>query len=153
MKPYILYAILAGVAWGIGGYFEKSGLRELGLPPIAGIFLRTAVAVVLLGLISIPSWKTYTSPASVNGWLMIIIGGGIVAGSLGMWSFYASLATSENLGVTLAVAFALSPIAGTVMGLVKGTQEIDLKTGLGLIAIVAGIVLIQLAHRNPTKIT
>lgn len=153
MKPYILYAILAGVAWGIGGYFEKSGLRELGLPPIAGIFLRTAVAVVLLGLISIPSWKTYTSPASVNGWLMIIIGGGIVAGSLGMWSFYASLATSENLGVTLAVAFALSPIAGTVMGLVKGTQEIDLKTGLGLIAIVAGIVLIQLAHRNPAKIT
>ncbi|MBX2990969.1 MAG: EamA family transporter [Bacteroidetes bacterium] len=152
MKTYILYAVIAGLAWGIGGYFEKSGLRELGLPPIAGIFLRTAVAVILLGLISIPAWKAYTPSSSVNGWLMIIIGGGIVAGSLGMWSFYASLATSENLGVTLAVAFALSPIAGTVIGLVKGTQEIDIKTGLGLLAIVGGIILIQLAHRSPEKI-
>jgi multidrug transporter EmrE-like cation transporter len=68
-----------------------------------------------------------------------------------MWSFYSSLATTENLGVTLAIAFALSPVTGTLVGLVKGTQEIDVKTGLGLLAIVAGIVLIQLAQRTPPK--
>ncbi len=31
MKQYILFAIVAGVAWGIGGYFEKAGLREMGI--------------------------------------------------------------------------------------------------------------------------
>jgi uncharacterized membrane protein HdeD (DUF308 family) len=81
---------------------------------------------------------------------MIIIGGGIIAGSFGMWSFYSALATSENLGVTLAIAFALSPIAGTVTGLIRGNQEMNLKIGLGLLAIIIGIVLIQLAHK-PAK--
>ena len=146
MKPYILYAMAAGVLWGLGGYFEKTGLRELGIPPIAGIALRTAVAVVVLGLISLPAWKSFSAPTNISAWLMIVIGGGIVAGSFGMWSFYSSLATTENLGVTLAIAFALSPVTGTIVGLVKGTQEIDAKTGLGLLAIVVGIVLIQLAH-------
>lgn len=151
MKPYILYAVLAGIAWGIGGYFEKAGLRAMGIPPIAGIALRTAVALLILGLLSIPAWRSIANPSSVNAWLMIVIGGGIVAGSLGMWSFYASLSQSENLGVTLAIAFALSPVAGTVMGLVQGTQEIDVRTGLGLLAIIGGIVLIQLAQHSPQQ--
>lgn len=147
MRPYIFFAILAGIAWGVGGYFEKSGLRELGLPPIAGITLRTAIALVILGLLSIPAWKSIGNPTNTQAWLMIAIGGGIVAGSLGMWSFYTSLAESENLGVTLAIAFAFSPIAGTVMGLLRGNQPMDGKSGLGLVLIVAGIVVLQLSHR------
>jgi len=63
-----------------------------------------------------------------------------------MWSFYSSLATTENLGVTLAIAFALSPIAGTVVGLLHGDQTIDLETGFGILAIIAGIILIQLGQ-------
>jgi transporter family protein len=147
MRPYLLFAMLAGITWGVGGYFEKAGLRELGLPPIAGITLRTAVALVILGVLSVPAWKTVGHPGDLRAWLMIAIGGGIVAGSLGMWSFYAALARSENLGVTLAIAFAFSPIAGTLLGVVRRTQPLDLRIGLGLLAIIGGIVLIQLAQR------
>jgi transporter family protein len=146
MKSYVLFAILAGVAWGVGGYFEKAGLRAIGLPPIAGITLRTAVAVVVLGLISLPAWKGLPAAGNMNAWLMIILGGGIVAGSLGMWSFYTSLSQSENLGVTLALAFAFSPLAGTLLGVVRGDQQIDLRLGLGLAAIIVGIVLLQTGH-------
>jgi len=149
MKQYLFYAVVAGVAWGIGGYFEKAGLRAMGIPPIAGITLRTAVAVVVLGLISIPAWKSIVSPSNTQAWIMIIVGGGIVAGSLGMWSFYTALSTSENLGVTLALAFACSPLAGTVLGLVRGDQHIDLRIGLGLAAMIIGIVLLQLGHEPP----
>lgn len=147
MREYIFFAILAGAAWGVGGYFEKAGLRSMGLPPIAGITLRTAVALVVLGLLSIPSWKTIAPAANMPAWLMIIVGGGVIAGSLGMWSFYRSLSTSENLGVTLAIAFAMSPIAGTLVGLIKGDQPTDWKTAAGMLAIVAGIVILQTAHR------
>ncbi len=35
MKQSILFAIFAGVLWGVGGYFEKAGLRDLGISPIA----------------------------------------------------------------------------------------------------------------------
>lgn len=146
MRSSILFAVLAGIAWGVGGYFEKAGLRSMGIPPIAGITLRTVVALVVLGLISIPSWKLIANPSNTNAWLMIIIGGGVIAGSLGMWSFYSSLSVSENLGVTLAVAFACSPLAGTVVGLVRGDQPFNIKIALGILAIITGIVLIQLSR-------
>jgi uncharacterized membrane protein len=151
VRPYIVFAVIAGLAWGVGGYFEKAGLKALGLPPIAGITLRTAVALVVLGVVSYSSWHAIAHPSDMRAWLMIVIGGGVVAGSLGMWSFYASLANSENLGVTLAVAFALSPIAGTVLGLVRGTQEMDVKTALGLLLIIAGIVLVQSVHTTQNR--
>lgn len=150
MREYIVFAVVAGLAWGLGGYFEKAGLRAMGIPPIAGITLRTAVAVIVLGLISLPAWKEIQKPDDLSAWMLIVVFGGIVAGSLGMWSFYRSLATSENLGVTLAIAFAVSPVAGTVLGLFRGTQPMDWKTAVGMIAIVAGIVILQLAHR-PAK--
>lgn len=147
MREYIFFATLAGVAWGVGGYFEKAGLRSMGLPPIAGITVRTAVALAVLGLVSIPSWKNIAHISDTPSWVMIILGGGVVAGSLGMWSFYRSLSTSENLGVTLAIAFAMSPIAGTVAGLIKGDQPMDWKTAAGMLAILTGIVILQTAHR------
>ncbi len=150
MRTSLLFAVLAGVAWGVGGYFEKAGLRSMGIPPIAGITLRTAVALVILGLLSISAWKQIAQPNNVPSWIMIVIGGGIVAGSFGMWSFYSSLATSENLGLTLAVAFSCSPLAGTVVGLLRGDQPFNLKIALGISAIIAGIVLIQLSH-SPSK--
>lgn len=146
MRFSFLFAILAGIAWGLGGYFEKAGLRELGLPPIAGITLRTLVALIVLGLVSIPAWKSASFDSNIPAWLMIVIGGGIVAGSLGMWSFYSALSTSDNLGVTLAIAFALSPVAGTAIGLVRGDQPMDIRLALGMCAIVLGIVLVQTAR-------
>ncbi len=150
MSAYILYAMLAGFAWGLGGFFEKAGLQALKLPPIAGITLRTVIALVILGAISIPTWKEVGELSNPRAWLMIAIGGGVIAGSLGMWSFYSSLSMTENLGVTLAIAFAFSPLTGTLVGLIDGSQRIDLKVGLGLAAIIVGIVLVQTGqHRSP----
>lgn len=149
MRAYVLYAVLAGVAWGAGGYFEKIGLQAMRLPPILGITLRTLVALVILGLVSLPHWRAVSTEAGLRPWLMIAIGGGLVAGSLGMWSFYSALARSENLGVTLATAFAFAPLAGTVLGLVRRDQHIDLRIGIGLAAVIFGIVILQLSTKHP----
>jgi uncharacterized membrane protein len=147
MREYVVFALLAGAAWGVGGYFEKAGLRALGLAPIAGIALRTAVALVLLGALSLPAWKQVPRGGDPTAWIQIVVFGGVVAGTIGMWAFYRSLATTDNLGVTLAIAFAMSPIAGTALGLWRGTQPMDARTAVGMLAIVAGIVSLQLAQR------
>ena len=147
MRSYLFYAVLAGASWGIGGYFEKVGLKTLAMPPIIGITLRALVALIVLGLISIPVWQRFSPQGdSASGWWMIVLGGGVLAGSLGMWSFYSSLAESENLGVTLAIAFAVAPLAGTLIGLIRGDQAMDIRTALGMLAIVGGIVLVQLGR-------
>jgi transporter family protein len=148
MRPYVLYAILAGVAWGVGGYFEKMGLQHMRVPSIVGITIRTLVALVILAVISIPAWKSVSIQAHTKYLVMIIAGGGLVAGSLGMWSFYSALARSENLGITLATAFACAPLAGTVIGLVRRDQRMDLKIGIGLAAVVIGLVMLQLAQTH-----
>jgi drug/metabolite transporter (DMT)-like permease len=146
MRSSLWLAVLAGVAWGVGGYFEKAGLRTLGMPPIAGITVRTAVAFVILGSLSLPAWKLVAHPDQRWGWLLLVAGGGIVAGSLGMWAFYAALASTTHLGVTLAVAFACSPLAGTLVAVLRREQLLDLRTALGMGAIVLGIVLVQLGR-------
>jgi len=75
MRSYIVFAMIAGVAWGVGGYYEKAGIKAIGIPPIAGITLRTAVAFVVLGLLSMHSWQTIPTTSTSSAWLMIIIGG------------------------------------------------------------------------------
>ena len=150
MRAYVAYAMLAGLAWGVGGYLEKSGLQKGGLPPLTAIAVRTAIAFVLLGAAAIPGSRHVRPHADAQAWLLIAVGGGLLAGSLGMWAFYSSLATTTNLGVSLAIAFALSPVAGTVVGLWRGDQALDTRTTLGLLAIVAGIVLVQSARQGPT---
>jgi transporter family protein len=148
MKSYMLYAIVAGVAWGVGGYFEKMGLQQMRIPSILGITIRTMVALVILGLISVPVWKSVGGQSDLRSWIMIIIGGGVVAGALGMWSFYSALAKSENLGITLATAFAFAPLAGTLLGLVRGDQRMDVKIGVGLLAMGVGLVLLQVSQKH-----
>ena len=150
MRAYVAYAMLAGLAWGVGGYLEKSGLQKGGLPPLTAIAVRTAIAFVLLGVAAMPGSRHVRPHADAQAWLLVAVGGGLLAGSLGMWAFYSSLATTTNLGVSLAIAFALSPVAGTVVGLWRGDQALDTRTTLGLLAIVAGIVLVQSARQGPT---
>ncbi len=147
MKQYVLFAIIAGALWGFGGYIEKAGLRLTGIPPIAGITVRTAVALLALGIISFPAWKSVPGDIFVSPGFGLLVAGGIIAGCFGMWSFYSSLATTENLGVTLAIAFAVSPLTGTIVGLIRGDQPMDLRLALGLVAIIGGILLIQLGHQ------
>jgi uncharacterized membrane protein len=150
MRASILFAVLAGVAWGAGGYFEKAGLKALQLPPLAGISVRTAVALLLLGGLSVPLWKSVSFSGQGTAWWMLILGGGVVAGAFGMWSFYRALSLTENLGVTLALAFACSPLAGTLLGLARKDQPMDLRTALGLATVMAGIVILQLA-KTPVR--
>ncbi len=57
MKPQ-LFALLTAICWGVGGYFEKKGLHLGNLSPQMGITIRTAVALVILGVVSFPQWKT-----------------------------------------------------------------------------------------------
>ncbi len=60
MKPQ-LFALLTAIAWGVGGYFEKKGLHLGNLSPQMGITIRTFTALIILGVVSFPQWKTGSS--------------------------------------------------------------------------------------------
>lgn len=144
MKPQWL-ALITAMAWGIGGYFEKKGLHLGHLSPQLGITIRTAMALVILGTASFPQWKTITraGPASLA---MMIIGGGIVAGSLGMLSFYAALRGADSLSQVMPIAFT-SPLFSALMGLIFRTEKLTWQTALGMALTISGIVVLTTAHK------
>jgi transporter family protein len=140
VKPQI-FALLTAAAWGIGGYFEKKGLHLGHLPPQVGITLRTAVALVILGAVSAPQLKAVTQ-AGPRALAYMIIGGGVVAGSIGMLCFYTAL-KGAPLSRVMPIAFT-SPLFGAALALTIGGEPLTTKTLAGMLMTVGGIILLTI---------
>ncbi|MBN1825820.1 MAG: EamA family transporter [Candidatus Eisenbacteria bacterium] len=138
MKPQ-LFALITAAAWGIGGYFEKKGLHLGNLSPQMGITIRTAVALVILGVVSAPHWKTIPA-AGPRALAYMVIGGGVVAGAGGMLAFYAAI-KGAPLGRVMPIAFT-SPLFGALLGVVLGGETVTLKGAVGALMTVGGIALL-----------
>lgn len=140
MKPQ-LFALLTAIAWGVGGYFEKKGLHLGNLSPQMGITIRTFIAMILLGVISFPYWKTVPQ-AGPKALLYMIIGGGVVAGVAGMTFFYVAI-KGAPLSRVMPIAFT-SPLFGALMGIIFGGEPVTLKSILGMLMTVGGIILLTI---------
>ena len=140
MKPQ-MFALLTAIAWGVGGYFEKKGLHLGDLSPQMGITIRTAVALLILAAVSFPQWKTLPQAGS-KALLMIAIGGGVVAGALGMLCFYTAL-KGAPLTRVMPIAFT-SPLFGALMAIIFGGEPFTWKTAVGMAMTVGGIILLTI---------
>ncbi len=140
INPQVL-ALFTAMAWGIGGFFEKKGLHLGHLSPQLGITIRTAVAFLILGLVSYPEWKTLPQ-AGFKALMMMILGGGVVAGAVGMLCFYSAI-KGAPLGKVMPIAFT-SPLFGALMGLLAGTESLTPKTVIGTLLTIGGIVMLTL---------
>jgi transporter family protein len=138
MKPQLL-ALVAAAAWGIGGYFEKKGLQMGHLSAQMGITIRTAVALAILGAASASQWKALPQ-AGAKPLVMMALGGGVLAGAVGMLCFYAALKEAP-LGRVMPIAFT-SPLFGAVMALWLGGETPGAREIAGMILTVGGIVLL-----------
>jgi len=137
MKP-VFYAVLTAVCWSVGGYFEKKGLRLGNLSPVMGITVRTAAALLVLGLASSPHWKSLSGigPAPL---LYLVLGGGVLAGSLGMLFFYTGIATGE-LSRVIPVAFGLTPLLGFLLGVIFMKEPATTTKLLGVVLTSLGVI-------------
>lgn len=135
------FALLTAIAWGVGGYFEKKGLHLGNLSPEMGITVRTAVALIILSVVSFPHWKTLPQ-AGPKALTMMVVGGGIVAGSLGMLFFYTAI-KGAPLTRVMPIAFT-SPLFGALMGIILGGEPLTWKTALGIMMTIGGIVILTL---------
>ncbi len=140
MNPQLL-ALFTAMAWGIGGYFEKKGLHLGGLSPQVGITIRTAVALAILGVASFPQWKTIPQ-AGPKALTMMVLGGGVVAGAVGMLCFYAAI-KGAPLNRVMPIAFT-SPLFGALMGILLGGEPLTWKIALGTLLTIGGIVVLTI---------
>ena len=138
MKAQI-YALVTAFAWGVGGYFEKKGLHLGNLSPQMGITIRTLVALIILSIVSYPQWKTIPQAGS-KALLYMIVGGGIVAGAMGMLFFYMAI-KGAPLSKVMPIAFT-SPLFGALTGLIFGGETLNLRTIIGIGVTFVGIVIL-----------
>jgi transporter family protein len=138
MKPQLL-ALVTAMAWGIGGYFEKKGLHAGHLSPVVGITIRTAVALVILSLASWPQWSTVPK-AGPKALSMMVVGGGVVAGAVGMLCFYAAI-KGAPLSRVMPIAFT-SPLFGVLMAVLFGGETLTTQHVIGILLTIGGIVLL-----------
>jgi len=140
MNPQIL-ALLAALAWGVGGYFEKRGLNLGGLSPQMAVTLRTGMALVIITAASLPNLKTLPH-AGTKSLLMVILGGGIISGSIGMLCYYAAI-NGAPLSKVMPIAFT-SPLFGALMGIIFGAEPLTWKVALGSLLTISGIVVLTI---------
>lgn len=138
MRPELL-AVITAAAWGIGGYFEKKGLHAGHIPAQVGITLRTGVALAILGAISAPQWRSLAH-AGARPILMMVLGGGVLAGSLGMLCFYAALKGAPVTRV-MPIAFT-SPLFGALVAVLAGSESLTPRTVVGMVLAMAGVVIL-----------
>ncbi len=73
---------------------------------------------------------------------MMAIGGGVVAGALGMLCFYTAL-KGAPLTKVMPIAFT-SPLFGALMAIIFGGEPLTWKTAVGMAMTVGGIILLTI---------
>jgi uncharacterized membrane protein len=151
----IVFAILAGLCWGIGELAAKSALKSGEVGPMTAIAVRATVALPIIWAAWLAATRGWLEPLGVSaarepaGWMQaspatwwkLVLGAGVSAGALGIAFFYLGLASGDVSRVK-PVAFALAPTFAAVGAFVLLGEEFSAKKLLGLLLIVGGIVVL-----------
>ena len=135
MKPEF-WAILTALCWGGGSLLEKRGVKAGNLAPVMGTAVRTAFSLVLLLLLSVPFWGQVRS-AGTKSILLIALGGGVLAGGLGVICLYTGL-KHGNLSTVLTLAFCCAPVVGGLLGYFLLHEKLSLGQAIGAALCIAG---------------
>jgi uncharacterized membrane protein len=155
MKP-VLFAILAGLCWGVGEIFTKSAINTKLVGPMGALLVRalvtlipTAIAYAIASRLwaGEPAQFWRTLPTGV--WLKLVLGSGMLAGFAGVFFFYAGLAMpGGDISRLRPIAFSLAPASAVILGWLMLGEEMTLKKGVAVTLILVGIVMLSGSGRS-----
>lgn len=144
----ILFAVLAGLCWGVGEVFTKAVLHTKQVGPLAAIALRSTVALPVIWAVYLivgRSMRVEQTPwwqASGGTLGKLMLGSGLAAGAGGMVFFYLALSFGE-VGRVKPIAFALAPTVGLLLGWLVLGEEMTVRKAIAAGLIVLGVVLLS----------
>lgn len=146
----IIFAVLAGVCWGIGELCTRSVLHGKQVGPMAVLLVRIAIALVPAAVAYwLASVKFQTEPVAfwrADGPTMVklLVGSGLLAGFGGVLFFYLALNAGE-IGVVKPIAFTLAPALAAVLGWIVLHEAMTARKAAGLACVILGIILLTSA--------
>ncbi|MDY6831563.1 MAG: EamA family transporter [Thermodesulfobacteriota bacterium] len=135
-----LWALLTAACWATGSLLEKRGVISGGLAPVMGTTVRTLVSLAFLTIISFPYWGQVRAAGS-KPIALIALGGGILAGGLGIMFLYTGL-KHGHLSTVMTIAFCMAPVLGTVLGYLFLNERLSLVQTVGIVLCVAGAAMV-----------
>lgn len=152
MKP-ILFAILAGLCWGVGEIYTKSALNSKEVGPLAAFLVRAVVTLPLAlaayvlasrGIGFSHEVATWARTASTGTWLKLILGSGLLAGFAGVFFFYSGLSMpGGDISILRPIAFSLAPASAVLLGWLMLGESMTIRKAVAVALILAGIVLLS----------
>lgn len=150
MKP-VLFAILAGLCWGVGEIYTKSALNSKQVGPMAAFLVRAMVTLPMtIGayLLAAKFWGTEVTNCwrdlSTGVWLRLILGSGVLAGFAGVFFFYSGLSMpGGDISRLRPIAFSLAPASAVILGCLMLGESMTLKKAIAVLLIVVGIVMLS----------
>jgi len=136
------WAVLTALCWGVGSLLEKQGVKAGHLTPVAGTCIRTAFSLALLLAVSYPYWGEFRT-AGAKSIMLIAIGGGVLAGGLGLIFLYSGL-KHGNIATVMAIAFCLAPVIGSILGYLVLRERLSLVQVGGIALCIAGAAVTTL---------
>lgn len=139
MEKYgLLYALLAAFLWGLAPVFEKLGLIKIS--PLSGLTIRTtAITIILLIIVFLANSGKEIVNVDFKTFVYLVVSG-IIAGLLGMWSYFKALKYWESSRVVPIVG--AYPLFAFILSLILLGEKITLQKVIGVILIVSGVVLL-----------
>lgn len=135
----ILLLIVTTLLWGATPVIEKVGLRKV--DPLIGVTIRSAIATAGLFILTFLLGKG-KSLMEVDGKSILLFGAsGMMAGLLGMWTYYAALkmeATSKI--VPIAASY---PLVTALLSVLILREGVTLPRVFGTALIVIGIWFVK----------
>lgn len=135
-----IWAALTAFCWGIGSLLEKKGVKLGGLTPVMGTTIRTTFSLLFLLAVSFSYWGEVRT-AGLKSLSLIAIGGGLLAGGLGIVFLYTGLKTG-NLSTVMTIAFCLAPVVGAALGYFVLHEKLTSVQILGIVLCVTGAALV-----------
>ena len=134
-----IFALLTAVCWAVGSLLEKKGVTLGNFTPVMGTTIRTIVSLIFLLLISYPYWYQVKA-AGPKPIILIAIGGGILAGGLGIKFLYSGLKVG-NISTVMTIAFCSAPVIGALLGYLVLKEKLAPLQVAGMLLCVFGAFL------------
>jgi len=110
------------------------------LTPVVGTLIRTVFSLLFLLIVSFQYWSEIKT-AGVKSISLIAVGGGLLAGGLGIVSLYTGLKTG-NLSTVMTIAFCLAPVVTTLLGYFVLSEKLSPMQLIGIVLCITGAAMV-----------